>query len=178
MTLNRRLFLAAAGEPLAAGAASADAAPVHDSVVDELVRRATAGHVALMRGDIARYRTFLLLGDDFTLMSPFGGEPSRGGRLSDEAWAAIGRFFRDGSQSTLELVQTYASPGLVVLAAIERSHVAVGAIPAQDWALRVTLVFRREGETWKLVHRHADPLVEAISVAESAALARSPRPAL
>jgi hypothetical protein len=59
-----------------------------------------------------------------------------------------------------------------VLAVIERTHVAVGAVPAQPWALRVTLVFRRQNGQWPLAHRHADPLVEGISVEESAALAR------
>ncbi|HVQ06026.1 MAG TPA: nuclear transport factor 2 family protein, partial [Burkholderiaceae bacterium] len=68
--------------------------------------------------------------------------------------------------------QAYRAADLVVLAVIERTHVAVGDIPAQPWALRVTLVFRRQNGRWLLVHRHADPLVEGIRVEESAALAR------
>jgi len=38
--------------------------------------------------------------------------------------------------------------------------------------LRVTLVYRRDGSEWRLVHRHADPLAPGISLAHAAALAR------
>ena len=44
--------------------------------------------------------------------------------------------------------------------------------PEQDWSLRVTLVYRREGDEWRLVHRHADPLVHEISHEQLGALAR------
>jgi ketosteroid isomerase-like protein len=149
------------------------AAPQAD--VAGLVARATQAHQVLMQGDIAQYRASMPLADDFTLMAPFGGPPTRDGRYTDEAWAAIGRFFRAGRDSTFELVRAYRSSELVCLAAIERSHVEVGGLPGQDWALRVTLVFRKDGERWLLVHRHADPLVGAISLTQSAALARAPR---
>ena len=143
-----------------------------DPDVGDLVLRATQAHAALMRGDIDRYRSLIALSADFTLMAPFGGTPSRGGNLPDERWAEIGRFFRHGTQSTLELVQAYRSADMAVLVAIERAHVEVGEIPAQDWSLRVTLVFRREQGQWRLIHRHADPLAHGISVSQSAALAR------
>ncbi|WP_280152078.1 hypothetical protein [Piscinibacter sp. XHJ-5] len=52
-------------------------------------------------------------------------------------------------------MQSYRSNDLIVLAVIERSHVAVGQLPAQDWALRVTLVFRKDGDSWVLADRAA-----------------------
>jgi ketosteroid isomerase-like protein len=81
------------------------------------------------------------------------------------------KMFR-GGEADLELVETYASGDLAVLVAIERQHGEVGGLPDQDWSLRVTLVFRREGSQWRLVHRHADPLDHAISMEHMAVLAR------
>jgi len=69
-------------------------------------------------------------------------------------------------------VQSYTSGELVVLVVIERQHGEVGGLPDQDLSLRVTLVFRRDGAEWRLVHRHADPLVHSISLEQLAALAR------
>jgi ketosteroid isomerase-like protein len=64
------------------------------------------------------------------------------------------------------------SGDLVVLAAVERQHGEVGGLPDQDWSLRVTIVFRRAGDRWQLVHRHADPIVRQIPFEHCARLAR------
>src|SRR4030095_9670559 len=61
---------------------------------------------------------------------------------------------------------------MVVLAVLERPHVEVGGLPAQEWALRVTLVFRREGSEWRLAHRHADALAKGVSLEQAAAPTR------
>jgi ketosteroid isomerase-like protein len=139
-----------------------------------LIERSKASNAALLQGDIERYTELLSLAPDFTLMSPFGGQPSHGAP-TPEALGRIGEFFKNGSLDQ-ELVQAYGSDDMVVLALIERARVEVGRLPSQDWALRVTLVYRRDGTEWRLVHRHADPLVGGISVPQAAALARADRP--
>jgi ketosteroid isomerase-like protein len=140
-----------------------------DIDIDTLVSTAAQAHAALMQGDIDRYLSHIRVSHDFTLMAPDGGPTTS--PPAAERWPAIGRYFKAGRDSTLELVQAYRSGGLVVLVAIERTVAEVGGLTAQPWALRVTLVFRQEGQHWQLVHRHADPLVHGISLQLSAALA-------
>lgn len=141
-----------------------------DRAVADLVQRSETANAALMRGDIDTYLDLITISDDFTLMSPFGGKPSRG-TYTRERWDEIGKFFKNGTL-TQELVQAYSSADMVVLAVIEHASGEVGGLPAQEWPLRVTLVYRREGARWLLVHRHADPLAKGITVEQSASLAR------
>jgi ketosteroid isomerase-like protein len=140
-------------------------------VVAELIRRSAEANAALMRGDVQGYRALIPHTDDYTLMSPFGGTPTRGSDMTEERWEASGRFFWNGTFEQ-EVVQSYHSADMVVLAIIERCHVEAGGLPAQEWPLRVTLVYRREGSEWRLAHRHADPLVKGVSLEQAAALAR------
>ena len=144
---------------------------VTESDVAELIERTAEAVKAYIRGDMRTYFTLIRHGDDFVLMSPFGGEPRRGVDTSPETLDALSRYFR-GGEAELEVVQTYASGDMVVLVAIERQHGEVGGLPDQDWSLRVTLVFRRAGDGWQLVHRHADPLVREIPFDHFARLAR------
>jgi ketosteroid isomerase-like protein len=125
-----------------------------------------------MLGDTARHRALMIHAEDFTLMSPFGGEPARGGNYTNKRCDEIGRFFRNGSESSLEFVQAYTSGDVAVLAAIERTHVEVGGVAAQPWALRVTMVFRKDMAQWRLAYRYADPLAPGITLEQAASLAR------
>jgi ketosteroid isomerase-like protein len=144
---------------------------ITDEELAELIRRSAEANAALMRGDIDGYRALNPHTDDYTLMSPFGGTPTRGSDMTDERWEASGRFFRNGTFEQ-DVVQSYGSADMVVLALIERCHVEAGGLPAQEWPLRVTLVYRRDGSDWRLAHRHADPLVKGVSLEQAAALAR------
>ena len=149
--------------------------PISAGVAAELLVRSADGQSALVRGDARRYFDIVPLADDFTLMSPFGGTPSHG-TYSPERVAAIGDFFQNG-RFTQELVAHYETAEMTVLVVIEHAiAVEVGGLPAQDWDLRVTLVYRGDAVGWRLVHRHADPLANGISLKTSAALGRGEEP--
>ena len=135
------------------------------------VREATA---ALMQGDVRRYFTLVNEAPDFTLMPPTGGPTRHGFDPSPANVEALERFFVGGGDGDFELEQQHVSGDLAVLVGVERQHGPVGGLPDQDWSLRVTLVFRREGSEWRLVHRHADALVHEITVEQLALLARGP----
>jgi ketosteroid isomerase-like protein len=136
-----------------------------------LTRRSEEANAALIRGDIDGYLALIEHAKDYTLMSPFGGTPTRGFDTSPERRKAIARFFKSGSFRQ-EVVATYGVADMVVLVTIERVHGEVGGLEEQDWALRVTQVYRREGGEWQLVHRHADPLANGVSLEQAARLAR------
>jgi ketosteroid isomerase-like protein len=149
----------------------ASEAAITESERDELISRMGEAAAAYIRGDVYRYIELFDHPDDYTLMPPYGGETVHGFEYTDESLAETSRFFVSG-EATLEVEGTYTSGNLVVLAAVERQHGEIGDFPDQDLSLRVTIVFRRVGDRWQIVHRHADPLVREIPMDHMAHLAR------
>jgi ketosteroid isomerase-like protein len=143
---------------------------ITDAELDELLRATEEATTAFMRGDMARYLALTPHAPGFVLMNPFGGEPARY-EDRNESLLKASDYFKAG-EARLEVVEVHASGDLVVLVMIERQHGEVGGLPDQEWSLRVTQVYRRDGSAWLLVHRHADPLVHYVGLEKAAALAR------
>jgi ketosteroid isomerase-like protein len=147
-----------------------------DKVTDQelagLVGRMAEAASAFIRGDMRRYLELIHHAEDYTLMAPLGGEPRRGFDESDEAVEALAEFFRGEGEAELEVFESHRSGDLIVLVCIERQHGVVGGLPSQDLSLRVTLVFRRDGTDWQLVHRHADSLVNEITIEQMLSIGR------
>jgi ketosteroid isomerase-like protein len=141
----------------------------------DLTARVTESTSAYINGEIRRYLELVQPAAEQTLMPPYGGPPVHGFDPSDEAVRATSEFFH-GGEAELDIAATHASGDLAVIVAVERQHGDVGDWPHQDWSLRVTLVFRREGTVWRQVHRHADPLVRDIGFPLMAAIARGEVP--
>jgi ketosteroid isomerase-like protein len=148
---------------------------VTEQEMSDLISRAAEATEVFIRGDMSKYFELVNHASDFTLMAPLGGEPRRGFDDSEEALRALTSYFR-GGDGELDVIQTYASGNLAVLVGVERQHGEVGDLPDQDWSLRVTLVFRREGADWQLVHRHADALLQGVTLEQLAPIARGEAP--
>lgn len=140
--------------------------------LDTVLAMTEAAGNAWMRGDFdGGYGAMLTEGDDASIYGPFGGPAVH----STRDWTDIGRAgvkqFRNG-HAKVQLIRSYASGDLLVLVLFEEQSGEVGGVPDQPWSLRITQVYRRENGKWRVVHRHADPLVKRRTLPETAAIAR------
>ncbi|MDQ3962658.1 MAG: nuclear transport factor 2 family protein [Actinomycetota bacterium] len=96
--------------------------------------------------------------DDVTLCNPIG-PPCRGRANVEWAAAEPSSHFTDGKVSGFEEVSSFVAADLGYVVRIERGQMHIDGSPEPvPYSLRVTLIFRREDEAWKIVHRHADPI--------------------
>ncbi len=96
--------------------------------------------------------------DDATLANPYG-PPTRGWSEIEEAGRRAASNYRDGGAIEFENFAKYETSDLGYILEIERFQTKVaGAEEVTPVSLRVTSVFRLEERTWKLLHRHADPI--------------------
>jgi ketosteroid isomerase-like protein len=128
---------------------------------NDLTTAIEQSHIALgaiLKGDPSFYQGLYSLAGDVTLGNPFG--PFVRGRQKVEATiAGAASHYRDGEVTDVELIAKYVSDDLACIVEVERGRSRVGgAEELVPVALRVTSVFRLESASWKLVHRHADPI--------------------
>lgn len=132
----------------------------NDPIVRELLEQTLAAWRQWIKGDGRLAADLMAHTPTFTIFGPFGGpSPPGWSEESAKAQAATARLFQGGTVD-IELVQSHVSADLVVLVTIERAQVRfAGQGQPTTWDLRATQVFERFGENWKVVHRHADPLI-------------------
>ena len=112
---------------------------------------------AFVKGDARPVLEHFSRRDDVTLANPLG--PPRLGRADvEQAIEAAAANFEDGSLRFKDLSR-YATADLGYLVSLERAEVRLaGSDETVPSTLRVTMIFRREEDTWKVAHRHADPI--------------------
>ena len=126
--------------------------------LDEVIERCQRALDEFVKGNPEPMKAMFSHREDATLANPFG-PPARGW---DEVAATLDRAasnLRDGAMVAFEEVAKYVSPELAYTVWLERQEAMVGGRgDITPFTLRVTMVYRPEDGTWKVVHRHADPI--------------------
>ena len=123
---------------------------------EAFLARADAAQVELQNGKAEPYKAVWSHGDDVTLSGGFGGAVEKGWTAVSKRLDWAGANFSKGKNSIERLVSNHSGNlGYVVqLEHISFTAPETGKPATRD--LRVTMVFRREKDGWRIVHRHAD----------------------
>ena len=128
---------------------------LHD--FEQFMKRREDAARAYVRGDAAPLGRIVARLSPATFFGPRGGYEQG----SDHVYSIYERdatHFTSGDTS-FEILHMAASDGIAYWVGFQRAMIRLdGGAEAIPFDLRVTEVFRREGDEWKLVHRHADSL--------------------
>jgi ketosteroid isomerase-like protein len=129
--------------------------------LDEVLERFKQAGNEFMKGNPQPVQDMFSHRDDVSLANPFG-PPARGWEQVAETQERGASYYRDGEIYDFETVAKYVTPELACILWIERTNAKVGgAKEITPCDLRVTMTLRPEDGTWKVVHRHADPITSA-----------------
>jgi ketosteroid isomerase-like protein len=126
--------------------------------VDTVIEQHHAALGEFILGDPEPIKALYSHEDDATLANPFG-PPARGWRQVAETLERAAGLYKGGELRGFETLAKYVTPDLAYTLEMERFRAKlVGGEDADPVTLRVTTIYRPEGGTWKIVHRHADPI--------------------
>ena len=134
---------------------------LRDSSLRSFLPRFHEGIDRFINGDPTLWKQNASHRDDVTIMGGWGGSAKGWDRVNPwYDWAAA-RFRESGATVEIEYIASGVSGDLAYTVSIERSvALLIDEEKTSPMALRVTHIFRLEDGVWKLVHRHADPLID------------------
>jgi len=114
---------------------------------------------AFVNGDPRPLNDISTASDPATIFSPNGRAAQGAAHVLEINEVGSHRFH--GGTTDIEILHSGESGDLAYWTGIQRADVHLeGHDDMTPMALRVTELFRRENGEWKLIHRHADPLME------------------
>jgi ketosteroid isomerase-like protein len=129
--------------------------------VDQLNEQYHLASGEFLKGNPEPVKKLWSLGEDVTLANPYG-PPVRGFDEVAKTIEHAASLRRDGEFGGSEIVAKYVTAELAYVVQLERAKAKVGSREdIAPIATRSTMIFRPEEGTWKMVHRHADPITTA-----------------
>jgi ketosteroid isomerase-like protein len=130
------------------------------SSFDEFIQQRRAAAQAFVNGDGAPVSKLSSASDLATFFGPGGGHLCQGSQIRAR-YEQDARAFESGSENTLQILHAAADDNIGYWVGFQRTQARLKGNPNPvPMSLRVTEVFRREADGWKLIHRHADMLAE------------------
>ncbi|MEZ5934767.1 MAG: DUF4440 domain-containing protein [Alphaproteobacteria bacterium] len=123
------------------------------------------GTKRFMEGDATLWKQNAAHSEDAIIMGAWGAyEKGWKEEVSDRYDWAVQRFQDSEADLEIEYLNAMTSGDLAFTTAIEHARVKLaGQNEAKPMTLRATQVFRKENGQWKLILRHADPLIAKIA---------------
>ena len=138
--------------------------PVQRSGFEEFDAFLEQYHLAdaeFVKGNPEPYKMIYSHREDAILGNPFGPF-ARGWNEISATLERAASFYRDGEILGYEELAKYEAPALSSIVEVVRGKAKIGGgTEITPFSLRTTSVLRREDGTWKVVHRHADPITSA-----------------
>ncbi len=126
--------------------------------INEVLEQFHLAQGEFAKGNPEPCKRFFSHREDVTLNNPLS-PPARGWEQVAATTDRAASPLRDGDATSFETIAKYVTPELAYVVEIERGVAKVGGREdITPWALRATMIFRPEDGTWKVVHRHADPI--------------------
>ena len=124
---------------------------------EQFMKRRDEAARAFVRGDAAPLGRLVTHTSPATFFGPMGGADQGADRVIATYERDAARF--TAGDSRFEVLHMGASNGIAYWVGYQRATARLdGKAEAIPFNLRVTEIFRREGDEWKLIHRHADAL--------------------
>ena len=112
----------------------------------------------LLKGNPEPNKAMFSHREDATILNPIGSL-AHGWEQVAETIESGSAQVSDGEITSFETLEKYVTPELAYVVWVERSRARVGGRQGvEPFDLRVTMIFRPEDDTWKVVHRHADSI--------------------
>jgi len=130
-----------------------------DVDLDEFVGQCKEAWQAFVAGDPGPSTLLFSHRDDVTLANPWGPAVRGWADVSGTLEATAARF-RDGRLTAFDILSRFVADDLACHHEIERGEAKLGGRPQHEpFTLRVTTIYRLEDAQWRIVLRHADPIV-------------------
>jgi ketosteroid isomerase-like protein len=126
--------------------------------LDLVVEQCHLGLEEFVKGNPEPFKVLFSHREDVSLANPFG-PAIRGWQQVAATMERAASHYRDGAITGFERIAAYSTPDLAYIVEVERFNAKIaGGDEVVPVALRTTSIFRPEVGTWKVVHRHADPI--------------------